>query len=474
LDLQLRVDRAAGGLAGQVAAELRTAIRSGRLLGGARVPASRELARDLGISRGVVVEAYEQLVAEGFLVSRQGSGTRVADVQRAPSDDDAVSPSTVPPRVDYDLRVGTPDLAAFPRRAWLAAVRQVIRVLPHDALGYADPGGVPELRAELAAYLRRVRAAAVSAEQLVVTNGVAQGMHLVVGALARTGPVHLAVEDPHSVRTAALLESSGAVLTPIPVDDEGIDVLALRRSGAAAVVVTPAHQYPTGVVLSPSRRTQLVAWATKVDGIVLEDDYDAEFRYDRDPVGCLQGLCPQRVVLLGSVSKSLAPGLRLGWLAAPAPLAEAARRARSVSDLGSPVIDQHALAELIATGAYERHLRQLRRGYQARRDALTDALARWLPGATVRGVSAGIQLYVELPADLDQHAVVEAAAERGVAVEGAAPLLPTASARSALVLGFARLPAHRLVEAVRVLADAAATTRPAGLSALGSSRYRWR
>jgi GntR family transcriptional regulator / MocR family aminotransferase len=454
-DLHLRIDRASGGLAGQVAAELRTAIRSGRLAGGARLPASRDLARDLGMSRGVVVEAYEQLVAEGFLVSRQGSGTRVADVRPAAPAGDATPASTAPPDLAYDLRVGTPDLSAFPRRAWLAAVRQVMKTAPHQALGYGDPGDVPELRAELAAYLRRVRAADADPEQLVLVGGVAQGLHLIIRTLARAGPIPLAVEDPHSVRTLALLEAAGAVRVPVPVDQEGIDVDALRRTAARAVMVTPAHQYPTGVVLSPRRRAELVAWAAEVDGLVLEDDYDAEFRYDRDPVGCLQALNPQRVVLLGSVSKSLAPGLRLGWLAAPPRLAEAVRVARATSDLGSPVIDQLALAQLIASGAYDRQLRLLRRRYRARRDAMTDALARWLPGAVVHGVSAGIQLYVELPPGHDEAAVVEAAAERGVAVEGVAPLRIAGGGPPALVLGFARLPEHRLAEAVRLLAEAA-------------------
>jgi GntR family transcriptional regulator/MocR family aminotransferase len=453
-ELHLRIERASGDLAGQVAAELRTAVRSGRLVGGERLPASRDLARDLGISRGVVVEAYEQLVAEGFLVARQGSGTRVAEAgtTAAPVDPAAPAP-TAPHRIVYDLRVGTPDLAAFPRRAWLAAVRQVLATAPHQALGYADPGGVAELRAELAAYLRRVRAADVDPGRLVVVGGVAQGLQLVIRDLARPGPIPLAVEDPHSVRTLALLEAAGAVRVPVPVDHEGIVVAALRRTPARAVLVTPAHQYPTGVVLSPRRRAELVAWAAEVDGLVLEDDYDAEFRYDRDPVGCLQGLCPQRVVLLGSVSKSLAPGLRLGWLVAPPPLAAAVAAARATSDLGSPVIDQLALAQLIAAGAYDRQLRLLRRRYRARRDALTGALARWLPGAVVHGVSAGIGLYVELPPGLDEAAVVEAAAEGGVAVEGVAPMRIAAPGPPALVLGFARLPEDRLAEAVRLLAE---------------------
>jgi GntR family transcriptional regulator / MocR family aminotransferase len=460
-DLHLRLDRAAGGLAHQVAAELRTAIRSGRLAGGLRLPASRDLARDLGTSRGVVVEAYEQLVAEGFLVARQGSGTRVAAVPPAAPAGEVALGSMASPAIAYDLRVGTPDLAAFPRRAWLAAVRQVMKVVPHEALGYGDPAGVAELRAELAAYLRRVRAADVAAERLVVVNGVAQGMCLVIGALAQGGPVPLAIEDPSSVRAHAPLEAAGAVRVPVPVDGEGIVVEALRRTPARAVLVTPAHQYPTGVVLSPRRRAELVAWAAEVDGFVLEDDYDAEFRYDRDPVACLQALCPERVVLLGSVSKSLAPGLRLGWLVAPPALAEAAGRARANSDLGSPVIDQYALAQLISSGAYDRQLRQLRRRYRARRDALTDALARWLPGAVVHGVPAGIQLYVELPAGHDRDAVVEAAAERGVAVEGVAPLRAAGDGPPALVLGFARLPEHRVAEAVRLLAEAATSASTA-------------
>ena len=461
-DLHLRIDRASGGLANQVAAALRTAIRSGRLAGGARLPASRDLARDLGLSRGVVVEAYEQLVAEGFLVSRQGSGTRVADLHLAAPTRDAALASNASPSITYDLRAGTPDLAAFPRRAWLAALRQVMKAVPHEALGYGDPGGVPELRAELAAYLRRVRAADVSAERLVVVNGVAQGLRLTIGALARAGPIPLAVEDPQSVRTVGLLDAAGAVRVPVPVDEEGIVVEALRRTAARAVIVTPAHQYPTGVVLSPRRRAELIGWAMEVDGVVLEDDYDAEFRYDREPVGCLQALCPQRVVLLGSVSKSLAPGLRLGWLVAPPALVKAVRSARATSDLGSPVIDQHALAQLIASGAYDRQLRQLRRRYRARRDALTDALAQWLPGAVVHGVSAGVQLYVELPPDLDQDAIIDAAAERGVAVEGPTPLRAASGRPPALVLGFARLPEHRLAHAVRLLAEAAATVRTDG------------
>jgi GntR family transcriptional regulator / MocR family aminotransferase len=460
-DLQLRIDRPAGGLAAQVAAELRSAIRSGRLTGGARLPASRELARDLGTSRGVVVEAYEQLVAEGFLVSRQGSGTRVAALQPATTTTAAPPAAAAPPRVAYDLRVGTPDLSAFPRRAWLAATRQVLKALPHEALGYGDPAGVPALRAELAAYLRRVRAADADADRLVVTSGVAQGLHLVVGALARAGrPVPLAVEDPHSARTLTLLEDAGAVRVPVPVDGEGIVVEELRRTQARAVMVTPAHQYPTGVVLSPRRRAELVAWAAEAGGLVLEDDYDAEFRYDRDPVGCLQALGPQRVVLLGSVSKALAPGLRLGWLVAPPALAHAVGAARAASDLGSPVLDQYVLAELLASGAYDRQLRLLRRRYRARRDALAGALARWLPGAVVHGVAAGIQLYVELPPGLDEAAVVAAAAERGVAVEGVAPLR-IAGGPPALVLGFARLPEHRIAAAVRLLAEAARSRRAA-------------
>ncbi|MES9537158.1 PLP-dependent aminotransferase family protein [Spirillospora sp. NPDC049024] len=467
-DLHLPLDRSAGRLAAQIAAGFRAAVRSGRLTAGTRLPSSRDLARDLDVSRGVVVTAYEQLTAEGFLIARRGDGTRIAPLARP--DEEAAPPSRPPaaprpveprpePEVLYDLSLGRPDLSAFPRERWIAAARAALRTLPHDALAYPDPAGVPDLRAELASYLGRVRAALADADRTVIMSGVAHGLSAVLGLLRADGHTTLAVEDPASVRQLPMLAAAGVRLVRIPVDGEGIDVAALARTQARAVLVTPAHQYPTGVVLSPARRAELIAWARDADGVILEDDYDAEFRYDRDPVGCLQGVEPDRVVLLGSVSKSLAPALRLGWAVAPQPLAERLREHRAYTDHGAPVLEQYALTEFLRGGGYDRHLRTMRRRYRARRDALVGALTENLPGARIHGVSAGIHLYVELPGGCDEDAVVDRAARSGVAVEGARGMWSPRRADEAppaLVLGYAGLTEPRLVKAAQLLGQAVA------------------
>jgi len=310
----------------QLREALKEAIRAGLLPAGATVPSSRALAEDLGVSRrGVVVEAYAQLTAEGFLTSRAGSGTIVSDVTlpQAPAAPPAGPLAVVDgPPYGIDLRPGLPDLAAFPRAAWLAATRDVLRSLPDEELGYVTPWGASALRNELADYLMRVRAAMVEPDQLVIVSGATQALTLLVRMLTELGHEMLAVESPSNAVQRHVLGRHSPRIVEVPVDDEGIDVTELGRSASRAVLVTPAHQYPSGVVLSPARRSALMRWAERVDGFVIEDDYDSEFRYDRRPVGCLQGLGPQRVALVGSVSKSLAPGLRLGWVVAPQPLHE--------------------------------------------------------------------------------------------------------------------------------------------------------
>ncbi|WP_327089458.1 PLP-dependent aminotransferase family protein [Nonomuraea sp. NBC_01738] len=442
-DLHVPLDRAKGGLAAQIATELRESIRSGRLVAGTRLPATRDLAADLAVSRGVVVEAYEQLVAEGFLLSVTGRGTQVSPLG-APARRSAPAAPTGPSQPPhYGHRPTSPDLGHFPRERWLASIRHVLTTAPVDALDYSDPGGVPELRRELAGYLRRVRAADVTEAGVVVVGGVAQGLSLVLHVL---GPTTLAVEDPTSQRQLPLLRRAGARVVRVPVDDEGIDVEALARTGAKAVLLTPAHQYPTGVVLSPARRAQLIAWG----GMVLEDDYDAELRFDRDPVGCLQGLAPDRVVLSGSVSKSMAPGLRLGWVVAPGSMAETIGLARGELDLGSPVIEQYALAHFLRSGGYDRHLRKMRREYRKRRDALVTALGEHLPEVTVKGIEAGLHAYLELPPGWDEAVAAEEATRLGLPAEGVAPMRERPGP-PAVVVGFARLPAHRAAPAVRAL-----------------------
>jgi len=472
MDLHVTLDRVAGRLAGQLADGLRAAVRDGRLAPGDRLPSSRDLAGDLGVSRGVVVTAYEQLVAEGFIVSRQGDGTRVAPFAAAgavPEPRSAAHRRALrfavgtnagpadPPGIAYDLRPGKPDLSSFPRERWSATLRDVLRELPHAELTYPDPAGVPALRAELAGHLARVRAAVTGPDGIVVTAGVAQILAVVPRILIEEGHRLLAVEDPLGHHQIPMIRATGVELAGVPVDEEGIDIAALTRTGARAVLITPAHQFPTGVVLSPRRRAALVEWAREVDALIIEDDYDGEFRYDRDPVGCLQGLAPERVVLAGSVSKALSPALRLGWAVAPPWLAVRLRAARALHDLGSSVLDQHVLARLIASGDHSRHLRLMRRTYRDRRDAFVAALGARLPDVRVLGVSAGLHAYAELPESCDEAAVVARAAALGVAVEPVTPMRVRHPGPPAIVVGYARLPERRLTEAVGLLASAIET-----------------
>ncbi|GAA4608458.1 PLP-dependent aminotransferase family protein [Actinoallomurus liliacearum] len=468
MDLHLTLDRSTGRLAVQVADGLRDLVRRGTLTPGRRLPSTRDLADDLKVSRGVVVTAYEQLVAEGFLVSRQGDGTRVARTAAPPpptatgsahrrvlrlAAGTAAGPVD-PPGIAYDLRPGKPDLTSFPRDLWAATTRDVLRDLPYAELNYPDPAGTRRLRTELAGYLARVRAAVTEPDTVVITAGVAHALATVPRVLGEEGHRLLAVEDPLAHQQLPLIRATGIRLVGVPVDEEGIDVAALARTRARALLITPAHQFPTGVVLSPRRRAALVEWARAVDALIIEDDYDGEFRYDRDPVGCLQGLAPERVVLAGSVSKALSPALRLGWAVAPPWLAHRLRAARALYDLGPAVLDQHVLARLIATGAYDRYLRGMRRRYRDRRDAFAAALTRRLPQVRVHGVSAGLHAYVELPAGTDEAEVVARAAALGVAVEGVAPMRVRHPGPPAIVVGYARLPERRLAEAVDLLAQA--------------------
>jgi GntR family transcriptional regulator/MocR family aminotransferase len=420
------------------------------------LPSSRALAAELGISRGVVVEAYAQLVAEGYLVARQGAPTRVADApaRTAPG----ARAERRPPMPPNDLLPGRPDLAAFPRDRWLAATRRALRRVPDAALGYPDARGTPELRDALAAYLGRARAVAPGPERIVVCSGVTQGIVLLARVLRDRGERVIAVEDPGFHLHRWSLERAGLEPVGVPVDEDGLDVEALAATGARAVLTTPAHQMPTGVVLSPERRAALLAWAEAADGLVIEDDYDAEYRFDRDPVGALQGLAPERVVYAGSASKSFAHGRRLGWLVLPERLADAVAFERLAMDGGAPVLDQLALADLIVRGDLDRHLRRTRREYRGRRAALLAALGEHLPGAEVIGVAAGLHALVLLPEGTDEEALLQRAAEEGVAVQGLGSLRVTSQGRPGLVLGYAHLPPPAIARAVAVLGATARST----------------
>ncbi len=479
-ELLLRLDRdSAQPLRSQLETGLREAIRDGRLQPGERLPSSREFARELGVSRGLVQECYGQLLSEGYLDSHVGSATKVAarawpaaspgglGPAAAGGQAGRVVPARAPkpgqaapaPPLIADFRSGVPDLASFPRGDWVWAMREACREVATAELDYGDPHGSAALREVVGGYLRRVRAAAAAPEDIVVCTGFAQGLNLVLEVLHQLGVARVAFEEPGygddetstSVRSAGL---AGASAVRVPVDDLGVDVAALAASGARAVVVTPAHQSPTGVVLAAARRHALVEWASRHDGYIVEDDYDSEFRYDREPVGVLQGIAPDRVFTLGTVSKALAPSIRLGWVLAPPALSGAVAEAKLLSDRGTSGLDQLALAALIRSGRYDRHLRKMRGVYARRRTTLIGALERHAPGVRLTGLAAGFHAVAHLPEGADEDAVVAQALRRSVGLYGMAPFRAVrVPAPPQLVLGFG-LTGERAIEAgITAVAD---------------------
>ena len=456
-ELLLGMDRTSGQpLRSQLEAGLRDAIRTGRLGAGERLPSSRELARELGVSRGLIQECYAQLLSEGYLTSQAGSATRVAaGAQPAAARPSPVSPPG--PRLISDFEPGVPDLASFPRGDWAWAVREVCTSAANADLGYGDPRGSLALREVLAGYLRRVRAADADAARLIVCTGFAQGLVLVLQALAKAGARSVAFEDPGygAPETSEAMRAAGAGsqrVVHVPVDDLGIDVAALAASGARIVVVTPAHQSPTGVVLAASRRHELVDWARDTGSFIVEDDYDSEFRYDREPVGVLQGLAPGHVVTIGTASKALAPAVRLGWVLAPPDLADAIAGEKLISDRGSPTLDQLALAALLESGRYDRHLRRMRSVYANRRGLLIAALERHAPAVRLTGLAAGFHAVAHLPDGTDEAGIVAAARDRQVGLYGMSSLRSSqATDPPQLVIGFGNVPDRAIEPGIAAL-----------------------
>ncbi|HEU4977429.1 MAG TPA: PLP-dependent aminotransferase family protein, partial [Solirubrobacteraceae bacterium] len=453
VELLVEIDRdGEAPLHQQLERALRDAVRAGRLPAGTPLPSSRGLAAELGVSRGLVTAAYGQLAAEGYLESRQGAPVRVATGVRAQAPPPVAR--SLLPRFAYDLGPGLPDLAGFPRERWLRSLRSAWRETPLDAVGYGDPRGAPELREALAGYLARVRGAAADPEHMLICTGFRQGLSLTCRWLRASGIEQLALEEPGWHAQRLIAEEAGLAVTPVPVDAEGIDVGALAASGADAVVVTPAHQFPTGAVLSAQRRAALIEWADRGDRLIVEDDYDAELCHGR--VGALQGLAPDRVLYAGSASKRLAPGMRLGWMVLPSWLSWALISAKAIEDAGSEVAGQLALADFIARGELERHLRRMRLRYAQRRDALLRALASELPSWRPRPGAGGLHVLVELPEGVDEPALLTAAARHGVGVEGRSLHSYTGEGPPGLVLGHAHLAEPALAQAVRLLRTAAA------------------
>jgi GntR family transcriptional regulator / MocR family aminotransferase len=451
LDLHVELDGAGGRRAGLERA-LRTAIRGGRLTPGERVPSTRALAHDLGLARGTVAEAYAQLVAEGYLRTSPGAPTRVAaGLEPPPRAAEVGLPPDEPPR--FDFRPGVPDVGAFPRAAWMRALRRALVDAPDRALTGGDPRGRPEVRAALAGYLGRTRGVLADPDRIVVCAGYTQALGVLCHALRDAGARTIAMEDPCLHHQRAVAASAGLRVAPLAVDGDGARPDALAPAAGAAVL-TPAHQFPLGATLAPERRAAFVARARERGTVLVEDDYDGEFRYGRQPVGALQGFAPDHVVYAGTASKTLAPGLRLGWLVLPARLVEPVLEAKRVYG-DTQVLEQLALAELVRSGALDRHVRRMRQRYRRRRDALLTTLADRAPGLRARGIAAGLHVVLDLPDGMREDDVVTRATGRSLALGVLAPFRhrPAPGDPQGLVVGYAAPPEHAYGQALVALGD---------------------
>ncbi|KUL61317.1 MULTISPECIES: PLP-dependent aminotransferase family protein [unclassified Streptomyces] len=463
-DLHLELS-AAGSRRAVLIRALRDAVREGRLAPGTRLPPYRSLAADLGLARNTVADAYAELVAEGWLTARQGSGTRVAERAAPPRRTRVPKPAPARPAAPaHDLRQGRPDPGSFPRTAWLTAARRALAAAPNEAFGPGDPRGRIELRRALADYLARARGVRADPGRVVVCSGFAHALRLLfagsdgAGGAVLRGP--LAVESYGLGFHREILRGAGVRTVPLGLDEQGARVEELPHAGRGGrvrgVLLTPAHQFPTGGPLHPSRRAAVVDWARAGGGLLLEDDYDGEFRYDREPVGAVQGLDPEQVVYLGSVSKSLSPAVRLGWMVLPERLVEGVVAAKGEREAWASVLDQLTLAEFIASGQYDRHIRRMRQRYRRRRDLLVSALAERAPHITATGVAAGLHAVLRLPPGTEASAA-KAAAWQGVAVEGLAEFRhprATMAAADGLVVGYSTPAEHAYGAAVDALVRA--------------------
>jgi GntR family transcriptional regulator/MocR family aminotransferase len=446
----LHLDLAASRGRNDLVQALHASIRSGRLPAGTRLPSSRSLAKDLGIARNTVADAYGQLVAEGWLTARQGSGTVVAN--RASTPPDAVPPLSpslsAAKNYRYNLTPGAPDVSTFPRSEWLAAARKALPSAPNEAFGYGDPRGRVELRRQLADYLARARGVRADPERILICSGFVQALSLLSEVLKSQGGTTVSVEEFGYALHLDVIRSRGLESVPVPVDELGAQVAGLSGQGA---LLTPAHQLPTGVPLAPERRTAAVEWARESGAVLIEDDYDGEFRYDRQAVGALQALDPERVVYTGTASKSLAPGLRLAWMVLPQRLIEPVIAAKRTADYQTGTLDQLVLAEFIASGHYDRHVRRSRLHYRRRRDRLVELLAVRAPEVKVAGISAGLHVLLEVAGDAEE--IVTRAARQGLGLTTLSSyhFNPTPATRQAVIVGYGTPPDHAYPGALDLL-----------------------
>ncbi len=428
---------------------LRDAVQGGRLPPGTRLPSSRALAADLGIARNTIVDAYGQLVAEGWLTAVTGSGTQVADRPVDPIAAPATRPPNPPAR--YDLRPGHPDVSSFPRAAWLTSAKRALHQAPSEAFGYGDPRGRTELRQALAGYLSRARGVRAEPERILVCNGFAQALSLLCEVLIDRGADVMAIEAYGHRAYHDLVARRGLRIRDVALDPSGAVVDDFGDAGAA--LVTPAHQFPLGMAMAPHRRTDAIRWARTGGGLVIEDDYDGEFRYDRQAVGAMQALAPESVVYAGTVSKTLAPGVRLGWLVLPTHLVDDVATAKAMADRQTSAIDQLTFADFITSGAYDRHVRRCRLAYRRRRDRLVALVREQAPEIRISGVAAGMHAVLDLPRGSTEDDIIKRAAARGLALEGLGSFTSQSPPTPGLVIGYGTPPPHAFTAALaRLLA----------------------
>ncbi|WP_270485891.1 PLP-dependent aminotransferase family protein [Gordonia jacobaea] len=402
-------------LRSRLADELRSAIADGRLTPGMRLPPYRSLAADLGLARGTVSSVYSELIAEGWLTARQGAGTSVATGFGSPGSA-GLPPATVvsAPRVAHDFSLGQPNTSQFPRTAWIRSMRRAISTADDSAFGPTPPNGSERLRVALAGYLARARGVRAHPDQIVLTTSVLSALNLLARTLFRESVAAEAYglpffRDPFTRR--------GALVSPIPVDHDGADVTALANLAVTpqAVLLTPSHQSPIGVPLAPQRRAAAIEWARATDAFLIEDDYDGELRYDREPVGAMQALAPDHIIYTGSVSKSLSPSIRIGWLVLPPELVSTVMWAKGMRETDASIVDQLALADMIETGSYDKHIRSSRQFYRHRRQALIERLHAHK--IATMGISAGLHAVLPVPVDVEAS-VLAATHERGFSLGG--------------------------------------------------------
>lgn len=462
-----------GPLFRQIYLGLREAILSGTFHGGEKLPSSRDLAEQLGISRTVVILAYEQLLAEGFAVGRTGSGTYVAQaVERKPSRPSTGTsnlrlsrfgaaaesawsklqfPSRRPGTLRYDFAYGCSDLETFPFEQWRRILLRRVRRAPVSELDYGPASGNLRLREAIAAHLRRARAVVCDASQVVVVNGSQQALDLIARVLIEPGD-HAAIEDPGYQGTREIFRAAGARLLPVPVDQDGMDPAKLPMT-ARIVFVTPSHQFPTGTILPLSRRMALLEWAKRRSAVIVEDDYDGEFHYEGKPLESLQGLDREgRVVYIGTFSRSIFSALRIGYLVAPKRLVPAFTAAKWLCDQHTPTLEQETLAEFITGGMYERYLRRVRRRNAGRRQALLEAIEEHLGDRVqVTGDGAGAHILLWPVRAIKEESLINAAAARGVGIHSIAHSYLTKALRTGVMLGYARMREAEIREGIKRL-----------------------